>query len=630
MKELLISDDIYTAANSFAFGDTDPHSHKKEKLAPAISKYRRYFILSDGCALGELAERAIRSAETTIKKEGGSIELIECLPDAPEDTACFFFADCTRPDQKDAFLRSAADCFRLLRNGKNVRAVFCALQPAVPPIPNGIQRLAEREYAYFTQRLCPDTKENLYQIEIERLCSSAVRKGLTELLLLRTPNVIGAGIMQTPSFPLEKRLTQMFCSGCAEICAEDEQDIYSWAYSTEVLYDMFHLLSAGDGGNVYNCRCVDASPAELFFAVRKAYRRQLRLSCGLEPVADVRYHCLDALKYSCTKPRRHMPLDDAAERIAAYLSDREPDENHMIAVYGGRQEQIADLEMQMLSEVDRICEKYHIPYFLAGGTMLGAVRNGRRIPWDDDIDVAFLREDFDRFRAACDRELDGKFIHSCGYNETESHYPVDKIRYKDTYYSTDYSARNKIPDGVFIDLLVHDYTSSDDRIADLHRQTAFLLQQLMEKLWADLRPEELHHRIMKVLYPLMRKVPMRVYHRLFERCLTAFRHSNNKNRVIDGAGKLLRRGMLPAEEMRTLRRIRFDDKINVPIPNDPVPYLTYVYGPDYMKEPPLSERRAPHGLVRIDLGRFVFGADAAKSFQKADLRGELFESEDEE
>ena len=47
--------------------------------------------------------------------------------------------------------------------------------------------------------------------------------------------------------------------------------------------------------------------------------------------------------------------------------------------------------MKILSEIDRICKKYDIHYFISAGTLLGAVREGNFIPWDDDLDVIMLR-----------------------------------------------------------------------------------------------------------------------------------------------------------------------------------------------------------------------------------------------
>ena len=62
-------------------------------------------------------------------------------------------------------------------------------------------------------------------------------------------------------------------------------------------------------------------------------------------------------------------------------------------------------QMSILDVVDRICRKYDIRYFGAYGTMLGAVRHRGYIPWDDDIDLFMLRDDFEKFRLVLAKEI---------------------------------------------------------------------------------------------------------------------------------------------------------------------------------------------------------------------------------
>ena len=67
---------------------------------------------------------------------------------------------------------------------------------------------------------------------------------------------------------------------------------------------------------------------------------------------------------------------------------------------------IQNCQLDMAIEVKRICEKYKLRYFLAYGSMLGAVRHKGFIPWDDDLDIGMPREDYDQFVFICQTDLD--------------------------------------------------------------------------------------------------------------------------------------------------------------------------------------------------------------------------------
>ncbi|MDO4267642.1 MAG: LicD family protein [Eubacteriales bacterium] len=66
---------------------------------------------------------------------------------------------------------------------------------------------------------------------------------------------------------------------------------------------------------------------------------------------------------------------------------------------------VHEANLKMLKEIDRICRKYKIRYMLESGTLLGAVRHQGFIPWDDDVDVAFTRKNYEAFIKVVRREL---------------------------------------------------------------------------------------------------------------------------------------------------------------------------------------------------------------------------------
>lgn len=72
--------------------------------------------------------------------------------------------------------------------------------------------------------------------------------------------------------------------------------------------------------------------------------------------------------------------------------------------------QVWAIQLEILWEIMKICEKHKIRYFAIGGTLLGAVRHGGYIPWDDDLDIAMYRDDYNKFCDIAPRELSYPFF----------------------------------------------------------------------------------------------------------------------------------------------------------------------------------------------------------------------------
>ena len=80
---------------------------------------------------------------------------------------------------------------------------------------------------------------------------------------------------------------------------------------------------------------------------------------------------------------------------------------------------------EMIKYVDEICNKENIQYFLAYGTLLGAIREGGFIPWDDDMDIWMKRTDYERFMNVMPRYTDEKFF--LQNYKTDPYFPIPEL-----------------------------------------------------------------------------------------------------------------------------------------------------------------------------------------------------------
>lgn len=93
-----------------------------------------------------------------------------------------------------------------------------------------------------------------------------------------------------------------------------------------------------------------------------------------------------------------------------------------------RQHQLRMLEI--LDHVDAVCKKHHIDYWLCSGTLLGAVRHGAFIPWDDDLDIEMNKKDIPLFIKAFEKESSDKYVIQS--HNTDKAYVLPHIKVRDT------------------------------------------------------------------------------------------------------------------------------------------------------------------------------------------------------
>lgn len=132
-------------------------------------------------------------------------------------------------------------------------------------------------------------------------------------------------------------------------------------------------------------------------------------------------------------------------------------------------------QLEVLAEIDRVCEKYGLRYFADCGTLLGAIRHHGYIPWDDDMDIAIPREDYEVLVQVFKQEFDKDMVFFCKGNDSTpalsrivNH---DGIRWdKETL-----RKNHGCPYVAGIDIYVHDIMSDDEEIENSKQELLRLL-----------------------------------------------------------------------------------------------------------------------------------------------------------
>ena len=241
--------------------------------------------------------------------------------------------------------------------------------------------------------------------------------------------------------------------------------------------------------------------------------------------------------------------------------------------------------LEIIKEIDRVCKKNNIEYFLAGGSCLGAVRHKGFIPWDDDMDIGMKRSEFKKFIKALDKDLDFKYTYHC-YEKNKKYpvaWPAMKIRMKNTYIR---EINRLLPntctdcDGIFIDVFIYDYMSNNKFLDFPLRFINTLLMPfivLFDNIGLSMVP-------LKEIF----RFNARIYGKL---CKKSLYFADE----ITWTFRLKKPFKYKYSDIYPLTETIFEDTI-LPIPGNYNEYLIKNYGINYMKYPDKNKRFAKHTL----------------------------------
>lgn len=244
-----------------------------------------------------------------------------------------------------------------------------------------------------------------------------------------------------------------------------------------------------------------------------------------------------------------------------------------------RRQQLRMLEI--LLEVDRICKKYEIPYWLSSGTLIGAMRHDGFIPWDDDLDIEMMRSDYLRLMKVLPQELPEWLALQNDETDENYFYFYAKVR--------DRRSRMLEPNGY--DRIWHEQGIYID-IFPMERHPIWL-QKLAEKtvghmykIWRTSTDDVKAIRKVRRIFDLNNRVVFPCF-----RAFLTLSHFFNSSSVITSAMGIPFHNPRYAEEIFPLTTHVFEGH-QLPVPHDADAHLRHLFG-DYMQLPDLN-RLAPH------------------------------------
>lgn len=255
-------------------------------------------------------------------------------------------------------------------------------------------------------------------------------------------------------------------------------------------------------------------------------------------------------------------------------------------------ELLKKIELGILDEIVRICEKHALTYFIIGGTLIGAVRHKGFVPWDDDIDIAMPRKDYENFRKICRKELDPDLFLQDWESEPYYYLPFAKVRKNNTVLEEHYTEDINIHKGIYIDIFILDNAEKQDSFSQALQGTVY--KGLNKIMWAKAvytsgKYNKFKYFITKTFFWIIR---LEKLSKFIQKFMSINKNEDSEYFVSIGSRYGYKIQTIKKNKYYPPRKMEFEGRL-FNVPNDYNYILRRIYG-DYMTLPPEEKRKPSH------------------------------------
>ncbi len=265
-------------------------------------------------------------------------------------------------------------------------------------------------------------------------------------------------------------------------------------------------------------------------------------------------------------------------------------------------ELLHQVDMNIVKDVVALCEKHGLRYYMLGGTMLGAIRHGGFIPWDDDIDLGMLRGDYEKFLRLSSELPD--YLKVVNYKNTPNYqYYITRVLDTQTKVIEERIGNDNKYTNASIDIFPIDGTPNNPILRKIYFFRVLYHRALMSLCYKDsIDRKRSRGKAEKILLWIMERIPI-------EKLTTPYKQKEKidkllRSQKIRGSkyvgnimGAYRTKEIVPAKFYGKGKMYPFED-IELRGMNMADEYLTWTYG-DYMKLPPESQRKTHFKILEI-------------------------------